>query len=111
MDFLHKEYTLLALAGVVLAIAIDHFLGTRLIRRRVFWIFWVFMLALTTIVNGYLTWRPIVMYGERFFMRIRFITIPVEDYLFGFGLITLNLSLWEYFSSRDKAGESDEQNG
>jgi lycopene cyclase domain-containing protein len=101
-----KEYTLLAVAGVLLALGTDHALGTRLVRRRVFWIFHGIMALITTAVNGYLTARPIVLYGERFFLNWRVITIPVEDYLFGFALITLNLVLWEAGRHRTEQGET-----
>lgn len=97
-----KEYTMLALAGALAAAAADLALGTRLLRRRAFWLFQGIMALVTTVVNGYLTWRPIVRYGERFFLNLRLGTIPVEDYLFGFGLLTLNLVLWEHFASRGR---------
>jgi lycopene cyclase domain-containing protein len=45
------------------------------------------------------------MYGEEFFLNIRFITIPLEDYLFGFSLLTSNIVLWEYFKKREKSSD------
>lgn len=96
-----KEYTLLAVGGVLVSLLLDTVLKTRLIRTKAFWIFWGVMAVLTTIINGYLTGRPIVIYGETFFLNIRFITIPIEDYLFGFALLTMNLVLWEYFRRKD----------
>jgi lycopene cyclase domain-containing protein len=97
-----KEYTIAAVAAAVLALAMDRLLGTRLSSRRAFGVFWAIMACLTTLVNGYLTWRPIVRYGGEFFLGIRLFTIPLEDYLFGFALITMNLVLWEYFSDDRK---------
>jgi lycopene cyclase domain-containing protein len=106
-----KEYTILACAVALVAVAVDFALKTHLVRQKRFWIFWCVMTALTTIVNGYLTWRPIVVYGEAFNLGIRFFTIPVEDYLYGFGLITLNLVIWEYLTRRYRIPEIPPEKG
>jgi len=104
-----KEYTLLAVIGAFVAIALDLLLRTNLVRQLRFWIFWGAMGVMTFIINGYLTWRPIVMYGESFFLGVRIFTIPVEDFLFGFALITSNIVLWEYFTRRFGVPERPEQ--
>ena len=95
-----KEYTILAIISVFLAIVIDLVLKTRLILNKKFWIFWSVMFPLTFIINGYLTWRPIVIYGEQYYLNIRLFTIPVEDFLFGFALISLNIIIWEYYTRK-----------
>lgn len=97
-----KEYTLLAAAAVVVALALDAVLRTHLVRQKRFWIFWVVMAFFKTVVNGYLTWRPIVLYGDQFNLGFRIGTIPVEDYLYGFALLTMNIVLWEYFTMKWK---------
>ena len=98
-----KEYTLLAAASVLLSLALDFVLRTRLFVNKKFWVFWAVMFVLIFIINGYLTWRPIVLYGESFYLGIRLFSIPVEDFLFGFSLITFNIILWEYFTNKLKA--------
>lgn len=100
-----KEYTILAAASALAALALDYVLKTGLVRQKRFWVFWVVMAALKTVANGYLTWRPIVLYGEAFFLGVRLITIPIEDYFYGFGLITMNVVLWEYFTKRFRVRE------
>lgn len=105
-----KEYTLLAAISVFLALTLDFALGTKLVRNKKFWVFWAVMFVLLFIVNGYLTWRPIVIYGENFFLGIRLFTIPVEDFLFGFSLITSNIVLWEYFTRKRKENNRIEEN-
>lgn len=75
-------------------------LRTKLIYKKNFWIFWAVMFMLIVIVNGYLTARPIVLYNDNYFMNIRFITIPLEDFLFGFSLISSNVIIWEYFTGK-----------
>ncbi len=95
-----KEYTLISVISVIAAIALDTVLKTKLILNKKFWVFWAVMFVLLFIVNGYLTWRPIVQYGETFLLGIRLFTIPVEDFLFGFSLITSNIIIWEFCTKR-----------
>jgi lycopene cyclase domain-containing protein len=94
------EYTLLASVSVILVIVLDFALGTRLILNKKFWVFWAVMFVLIFIVNGYLTWRPIVLYGDPFYLHIRLFTIPAEDFLFGFSLLSSNIIIWEYYTAR-----------
>jgi len=97
-----KEYTILAFGSVGVAVLFDYFLRTKLLVNKKFWIFWAVMFVLIFIVNGYLTWRPIVQYGEEYYLGIRLFTIPIEDFIYGFSLLTMNISLWEYFSRKFK---------
>lgn len=92
-----KEYTIAALLSVLATVLVDRFLGTKIIRRMHFWVFIGVMLIFKVIVNGYLTWRPVVVYGSAFMLNARILTIPVEDFLFGFSLVGLSVILWEYF--------------
>lgn len=100
-----KEYTVLAAASVLVTIVLDRALGTRMLAKKAFWIFLTVMTGFTFIVNGYLTWRPIVLYSEKFFLNIRLWTIPVEDFLYGFALITCTIILWEFFKGREHQNE------
>ncbi|MCI0448192.1 MAG: lycopene cyclase domain-containing protein [Chlorobi bacterium] len=95
-----KEYTILSVLGVFISVLADLFLKTKLILNKKFWIFWAVMFVLIFIVNGYLTWRPVVIYGENFYLGLRLFTIPIEDFLFGFSLLTLNIVLWEYYNKK-----------
>jgi lycopene cyclase domain-containing protein len=96
-----KEYTLLAVAGVILAIVVDMLvLKTRLMLSKKFWVFWCVMFVLIFIINGYLTWRPIVLYGEGYYLGVRLFTIPIEDFLYGFALLTLNITIWEFYNRK-----------
>jgi lycopene cyclase domain-containing protein len=90
-----KEYTCAAFVSVIVVIVLDRVVRTRLMSRVEFWIFVAVMFGFKIVFNGYLTWRPIVLYGEDFFLNIRVGTIPFEDFLFGFSMITLTLILWE----------------
>jgi lycopene cyclase domain-containing protein len=92
-----KEYTLLAAVFAGAMVALDHIAGTHLVRRGVFWVFMLVMMCFKLVVNGWLTWRPIVIYGERFQIGVRIGTIPLEDFLFGFAMILLTLVVWERY--------------
>lgn len=94
------EYSILSFISIAVAVIVDQVLKTNLVKNKKFWIFWAVMFVLIFIVNGYLTWRPIVLYGEGHYMGIRIFTIPVEDFLYGFSLITLNISIWEFITRR-----------
>ena len=92
------EYTIGAVVSGVVVVGLDVLLRTRILRQRRFWLFMAVMFAFMTIVNGYLTWRPIVLYGDGFYLGVRIITIPVEDYIYGFGLISASVMVWEWLT-------------
>jgi lycopene cyclase domain-containing protein len=95
-----KEYTLLALVSAAATLALDRLLGTRVLKRKTFWIFLAVMYGFKLLANGYLTWRPIVIYAEGHYLNIRLGTIPVEDFVHGFSLIALSVIFWEYLKAR-----------
>ncbi len=104
-----KEYTLLATLSAVLTVFIDlGLLRTRVLLRPLFWIFLAVMYCFKTVVNGYLTARPIVTYGDEFYLGVRLFTIPVEDYVYGFSLMTLTVVFWEYFKQKQMKRENSE---
>jgi lycopene cyclase domain-containing protein len=103
------EYTLLAIAAVLFSVTVDiAVLRTRLIFNKKFWVFWLVMFVLIFIINGYLTWRPIVLYGEGHYLGVRLFTIPIEDFLYGFSLLTLNICIWEFYTRRISAKRINE---
>jgi lycopene cyclase domain-containing protein len=97
-----KEYTLLAVASALVTALVDRLLGTRVLARKEFWVFLAVMYGFECLFNGYLTWRPIVLYNERYFLNIRLWTIPVEDFVYGFTLVGLPVIFWEYFKRKEK---------
>jgi len=97
-----KEYTFLALLSVVAVVVLDRWLRTAVLRKPAFWIAMGVMFLFKIPSNGYLTWRPIVLYNPDQHLGIRLWTIPVEDFLYGFGLITATIILWEFFLRRER---------
>jgi lycopene cyclase domain-containing protein len=92
------EYTVLAALSVVAVVAVEHWhWRTGVFRDRVFWITMAICLFFMVLVNGWLTKlsAPIVIYDADQKTPWRFPwDIPVEDYLFGFSLLTWVLIRW-----------------
>ena len=92
------EYTLLAVLSVVGTVAVEVFwLRTGLFRKGQYWIAMAIVYCFHVLVDGWLTKlsAPIVIYDEGQITGVRVPwDIPVEDYLFGFSMITVTLLLW-----------------
>ncbi|MCV7076009.1 lycopene cyclase domain-containing protein [Mycobacterium szulgai] len=92
-------YTVPAITAVlgvcVLELAVLH---TGLFRRPAYWLSMLIVLGFQIPVDGWLTKlsAPIVIYDERQTSALRFpFDIPIEDFLFGFAMVTAVLLLWE----------------
>jgi lycopene cyclase domain-containing protein len=73
-------------------------LRTGLFRRRAYWLSMAIVFSFQSLVDGWLTKlsAPVVIYNSRHITGLRFpFDIPVEDFLFGFSLVTAVLLLWE----------------
>ncbi|SEH86891.1 lycopene cyclase domain-containing protein [Mycolicibacterium rutilum] len=74
------------------------FLRTGLFRKTAYWMSIAIVLGFQIPVDGWLTKlsSPIVIYDEQHTTGVRFpFDIPVEDFLFGWALVTAVLLLWE----------------
>ncbi|MFD2078439.1 lycopene cyclase domain-containing protein [Actinopolymorpha cephalotaxi] len=100
------EYTLAAVVSVVLVMVLElAWLRTGMFRRPAFWITAVIVFGFQIPVDGWLTKlsAPIVLYAESHASGIRAPwDIPVEDFAFGFSLMTLTLLLWDRLGSRER---------
>jgi lycopene cyclase domain-containing protein len=92
-------YTVPALLAVLAVGVLESTaLRTGLFRRSAYWLSMLIVIGFQILVDGWLTKRsaPVVVYDDRQTTGIRFpFDIPVEDYLFGFALVTAVLLLWE----------------
>jgi lycopene cyclase domain-containing protein len=99
-------YTLPAVIAVISVCVLELWvLRTGLFRRPAYWISMVIVLGFQIPVDGWLTKlsAPIVIYDEKHTSGIRFpFDIPVEDFLFGFALVTAVLLGWERIRPRDR---------
>jgi lycopene cyclase domain-containing protein len=94
-----REYTVLAVLAVVAVVALElRVLHTGLLGTRAYWIAIAICYGFMIAVNGWLTklTAPIVLYDLDATTGWRFPwDIPVEDYLFGYALLTLAMLLWD----------------
>ena len=92
-------YTLPAAAAVIVVVALElAVLHTGLFRRAAYWLSMLIVLGFQIPVDGWLTKlsAPVVIYQDEQTSGLRFpFDIPVEDFLFGFALVTAVLLLWE----------------
>jgi lycopene cyclase domain-containing protein len=93
------HYTAAATLAVVVVVVLElRVLHTGLLRSRAYWIAMAICYGFMIAVNGWLTklTAPIVLYDEDATLGWRFPwDIPVEDYLFGYALLTLAMLLWD----------------
>lgn len=92
-------YTVPAIVAVIAVCVWElAFLRTGLFRKTAYWMSVAIVLGFQIPVDGWLTKlsAPIVIYDEQHTTGLRFpFDIPVEDFLFGWALITAVLLLWE----------------
>jgi lycopene cyclase domain-containing protein len=92
-------YTLPAMVAAAAVGALElTVLRTGLFRRPAYWLSMLIVIGFQILVDGWLTKlsAPIVVYDNRQTSGIRFpLDIPIEDFFFGFALVTAVLLLWE----------------
>ena len=94
-------YADIALNAVFLAVVLDLFiLKSQMMSRGIFWLTYFLILPFQLLTNWWLTANEIVMYADSEIIGKRLAGAPIEDLLFGFSMILLTLSTWEYFKRR-----------
>ena len=92
-------YTMPAVAAVLVVCVLEFAVWrTGLFRRPAYWLTMLIVLGFQVLVDGWLTKlsAPIVVYDDHQTTGIRFpFDIPVEDFLYGFALVTAVLLLRE----------------
>ena len=91
-------YSDIALNAVFLAVVLDLFLlKSRMMTRGIFWLTYFLILPFQLLTNWWLTSNSIVMYTDTEIIGQRLAGAPIEDLLFGFSMILLTISAWEFF--------------
>ena len=102
-------YTLPAVLAVLAVCVLElRVLRTGLFRRPAYWISMVIVVGFQIPVDGWLTKlsAPIVLYDDQHTTGVRFpFDIPIEDFLFGFALVTAVLLLWEHRRSQTEMAD------
>lgn len=105
------EYTLLTLLAVAGVIAVEVlWFRTGVFRTAQYWISIGIVVFFQVLVDGWLTKlsAPIVVYNPAHHLGVRFPwDIPVEDYGFGWAMVTLTILLWHRLGSR--AGSEEQR--
>ncbi len=101
------EYTLLAVVSVIVVVIYERlWLRSGIFSDSRFWIAMGICYAFMILVNGWFTKlsAPIVLYDPDRHLGLRFPwDIPVEDYVFGFSLLTAVLARWKALGARENA--------
>jgi lycopene cyclase domain-containing protein len=102
--FSTKEYTALVLIVMGISAIADRVARVNLLAQRNYYIMTLLIIGLTTLFNGYLTLRPVVIYNELYLSGIRLGSIPIEDY--GYGLVLIHSCLIIYERLRRRTDET-----
>ena len=96
---LQKAYTLVYFSAMIIVLTVAALVNTDLLKK--FYVTFLVILIPFSIINGILTGSfiadEVVWYNHLEITGIRFFTIPVEDFTYGFSLILINLLLMNYF--------------
>ena len=94
-----REYLLAAAVAVVVVLLLELcVLRTGLFKRPAYWVTMLIVLGFQVPVDGWLTKldAPVVLYADWAISGLRVPwDIPVEDFLYGFAMVTAVLLLWE----------------
>lgn len=94
-----REYLLAATVAVIVVLLLELcVLRTGLFKRPAYWVTMLIVLGFQVPVDGWLTKldAPVVLYADWAISGLRVPwDIPVEDFLYGFAMVTAVLLLWE----------------
>jgi len=103
-------YTALGVVAVVTAVVVDRWVArTRLTTSATWWTAYAIIIFFQLLTNGWLTGRGIVSYdgdtilgsgSVRFVGDGRLVYAPVEDLAFGFALVLLTCTVWQWLGER-----------
>ena len=114
------EYTVLTALAIVAVVLIEVlWFRTGIFSSAQYWWSIAIVVAFQIPVDGWLTKlsNPVVIYNEREMLGIRFPwDIPIEDFGFGFAMVTLVILLWRRRTAHqapvtDRRSETADRNG
>ena len=109
------EYTVLTVIAVLATVALELFvLRTGIFGTAQYWLTMVIVFGFQVLVDGWLTKLsdPIVIYSSEQMLGVRFPwDIPIEDYGFGFAMVTLTILGWRRLVDRAAARADSETAG
>jgi lycopene cyclase domain-containing protein len=107
------DYTVLTVLAVVVVVVLELvWLRTGIFTSPQYWIAMAIVFAFQVLVDGWLTKLsdPIVIYNPDTMLGIRVPwDIPVEDFGFGFAMVTCAIMLWRRATGRSRASTQAEE--
>ena len=101
------EYTLATIVAVLVVVAVELLWArTGIFRTAQYWLTMAIVFFFQVLVDGWLTRLadPIVRYSPAQFAGVRFpFDIPLEDFGFGFALVTGSIIAWQVAGRRERA--------
>ena len=101
------EYTLATLVAIVVVVAVELLWArTGIFTSLQYWLAMAIVFFFQVLVDGWLTRLddPVVSYAPEHFLGIRFpFDIPIEDFGFGFALVTAVIICWRLAGRRETA--------
>jgi lycopene cyclase domain-containing protein len=98
------EYTVLTVVAVLVTVALELLVfRTGIFRTAQYWLTMAIVVGFQVLVDGWLTKlsAPVVIYHPDQMLGIRFPwDIPIEDFGFGFAMVTLTILLWRRLTTR-----------
>jgi len=104
--FYNKEYTFLAILSVGVSVLFVSLVNGELFFSRAYWIYTILTLGLFLIFNYILTSYPVVQYSTNAISGFRVTTVPIEDFLFNFSMLTNYLTIYIWASKKLKIGNN-----
>ena len=92
-----RHYSRNALIFFAVSLLLITILYHTLFASRQFWLALIISFIAFIVVNGILTSIPVVVYNSMAIVNIRIGSIPMEDFLYNFALLTVNFFLYRIF--------------
>ncbi|MGQ9643522.1 MAG: lycopene cyclase domain-containing protein [Ignavibacterium sp.] len=100
--FNYQHYTFTVTIFTATFFIISTLIKPQLLNSYHYWLTMLISFVPFLIVNYFLTSIPVVTYNETAFFGKRFLTIPLEDFLYSFSMISLWILFYEIAQSRRK---------
>jgi lycopene cyclase domain-containing protein len=95
------NHTTLSLAAVALTVLLELVvLRTGLLARAAYWTAYAIVVCFQLLTNEWLTARGVFRYDPEAILGWRIGSAPVEDFLFGFALVTQSMLWWVWWGRR-----------
>ena len=94
-------HTVASLLGIGVTVVLDlGVLRTRLLTRKAYWTAYAIVLFFQLLTNEWLTSRGVFIYGSDAILGWRIGHAPIEDFLFGFSVVTQSMMWWVWWGRR-----------